>query len=110
MEVSKKAENGAQVVAVNGRVDAVTAPELEIELNGCIDGGANTIVIDLSALEYISSAGLRVILAIAKKLKTSGGDILLTGLGGAVKEVFEISGFYSIFKVFDSAEEALKQV
>lgn len=110
MEVHKKEENGTPVVSVTGRVDAVTAPDLEKELNGCIDDGGNAIVVDLNGLEYISSAGLRVILATAKRLKTSGGDILLAGLTGPVKEVFEISGFYSIFQVFDSPDEALKKV
>ncbi len=110
MEVNKKIEKGTPVVAVTGRVDAVTAPCLDAELNGCIDEGATAIIVDLSGVEYISSAGLRVILAAAKRLKTSGGDILIASLTGTVKEVFEISGFYSIFKVFDSPDEALKQV
>lgn len=110
MEVNKKNVDGTPVVTVTGRVDAVTAPDLETEFNSCIDDGGTAIIADLSGLEYISSAGLRVILAAAKRLKTSGGDILLAGLTGPVKEVFEISGFYSIFKVFDSPDEALKQV
>ena len=110
MEIHKKDENGTPVVAVTGRVDAVTAPGLETELSGCVDDGCGAIVLDLRELEYISSAGLRVILATAKRLKISGGDLLLTGLEGPVREVFEISGFYSIFQVFDTPDEALKKV
>jgi len=107
MEIDKKKERNALVVSVTGRMGEVSAPEFEEKMMQCIDEGEKTIVVDLERLEYISSAGLRSILATAKALKEVGGKIFLAGLTGAVKEVFEISQFVSIFEVYDSVNDAL---
>jgi anti-anti-sigma factor len=109
MEIETRQENEAMVVTVTGRVDAVTSPELENSLSELVESDAKIIIVGLDALEYISSAGLRVILATAKKLKAKEGDVLLAGLHGDVKNVFDISGFTSIFRIFDTVEDALKQ-
>ena len=108
MEVDIQKSNGSAVVSVKGRVDASTAPQFEAQLVGLIDKDENRLVVDLSGLEYISSAGLRVILATAKRLKAKQGDIILVGLTGSVKEVFEISGFYTIFNIKETIEAALE--
>ena len=108
MEVDIRKQNESAVVSVKGRVDASTAPDFEKQLVELIDKDENRLVVDLSGLEYISSAGLRVILATAKRLKARQGDIILVGLGGSVKEVFEISGFYSIFNIKETVEAALE--
>jgi anti-anti-sigma factor len=110
MEINVKKEKNAIVVAVKGRMDAVTAPEFEKNLSDLIAKGENAVLVNLGELEYISSAGLRSILSIAKKLKEKQGKILFTGLKGPVEEVFKISGFYSIFKIFDSEEAAFKEI
>jgi anti-anti-sigma factor len=107
MEIDTKNERDALVVSVTGRMGEVSAPEFEEKMMHCIGEGEKTIVVDLERLEYISSAGLRSILATAKALKDVGGKIYLAGLTGAVKEVFEISQFVSIFEVYDSVEAAL---
>ncbi|MBF0120274.1 MAG: STAS domain-containing protein [Desulfobacterales bacterium] len=107
MEVSAKKDKKAVIFTVKGRVDAITSPELEKKLVAEIGGDEKNFIINMRGLDYISSAGLRVILFIAKKIKSKQGDILLVGLQGSVKEVFEISGFLSIFKVFDTEEAAL---
>jgi anti-anti-sigma factor len=107
MEINTRKEQNATVIAVKGRVDAVTAPEFEKHLAGLIDTGELILLIDLTDLEYISSAGLRTILATAKRLKTVRGEILFAGLRGPVEEVFKISGFHTIFKVFESTTDAL---
>jgi len=108
MEISTKKENNAVVVSVKGRMDAVTSPEFEKSLSALIATGENTFLINLSQLEYISSAGLRGILTIAKQLKAKDGKIFFAALQGAVKDVFQISGFGTIFKIFETEEEALK--
>ncbi len=72
-----------------------------------IDAGTSKILINFAALEYISSAGLRVLLATAKKLKASGGDLKICSLNDTVQEVFDISGFSSILAVSANREEAL---
>ncbi len=110
MEIATKKEGSAVVVSVMGRIDAVTAPEFEKGLLALIAVGDYTLVLNLTGLEYISSAGLRSILSTAKQLKAKGGKMLFTGLQGPVKDVFKISGFGSIFKIFETEEEALRQI
>jgi anti-anti-sigma factor len=110
MEISTRKEKNALIVSVKGRMDAVTAPEFEKHLSDWLSKGENVFLLNFSALEYISSAGLRSILATAKRLKEKQGKILLAGLKGPVEEVFNISGFYSIFKIFDSEEAAFKEI
>ncbi len=110
MEISSRKENNIPVVSVKGRIDAVTAPEFEKNMSEFISKGEFNLIINLSNLEYISSAGLRSILATAKKLKAEGGKILFAGLQGPVEEVFKISGFYSIFSIFDSETTALNNI
>ena len=110
MEINAKKERNMMVVSVKGRMDAVTAPEFEKNLSDLIAQGENAFLVSLKELEYISSAGLRSILATAKKLKEKQGKIVFAGLRGPVEEVFKISGFYSIFKIFDSEEAAFKEI
>ena len=110
MEMHIRKEREATVVSVKGRVDAVTAPEFEKNLSDLISKGEITIILNFGDVEYISSAGLRSILATAKKLKEQKGKIVLTGLKGSVGEVFKISGFDAIFKIFESEEAALKEI
>jgi anti-anti-sigma factor len=110
MEIATRKEGGAHVVSVKGRIDAVTAPEFEKGLLALMAGGEYTLVLDFIGLEYISSAGLRSILSMAKQLKAKDGKMLFAGLQGPVKDVFKISGFGSIFKIFDTEEEALRQI
>lgn len=107
MEITTRKEKNAAVVSVSGRIDAITAPDFEKSLDGLIAAGEKRILINLSGLGYISSAGLRSILSSAKKLKALSGEIVFTGLQGPVEEVFQISGFKSIFKIFSSEAEAL---
>jgi anti-anti-sigma factor len=107
MELNTRKEQDVAVIAVKGRVDAVTAPQFEKHLSGLIEAGELFLLIDLSDLEYISSAGLRTILATAKRLKTIQGELLFAGLRGPVEEVFKISGFHTIFKVYETTTAAL---
>jgi anti-anti-sigma factor len=110
MEIATRKEGGAMVVSVTGRIDAVTAPEFEKGLSALIAGGEIVLLLNLNGLEYISSAGLRSILTTAKQLKAQEGKLIFSGLNGPVKDVFKISGFGSIFKIFETEEEALRQV
>ena len=84
-------KKSADTIALIGRLDTVTAPELEAELSGILPT-ADTIRIDMEKLEYISSAGLRVILKTQKALEKKGG-LKLTNVPESVKEVFDITGF-----------------
>jgi len=105
--ISTDKKGGTMVVAVKGRMDAASAPDFEKNMVAMIDGGQHAFAVDLSELDYISSAGLRAILSIAKRLKTLNGNFLIASLRGPVKEVFEISGFSSIIPIYDSVDAAL---
>lgn len=110
METSERKEKGAVVVAVKGRLDAGSSSDLEKEIDRIITEGENRLILDLRELNYISSAGLRVVLAGAKKLKARQGSLSIASLQSMVKEVFEVSGFSSIIPIFGSADEALKAI
>jgi anti-anti-sigma factor len=107
MELTKQEQGDVVVVSVSGRMDAVTAPDFEKGFQDYMESGAKKFVVDLSKLEYISSAGLRSILSSAKKLKAGSGKIAFAGLTGMVKEVFDISGFGSMFDIYPTVDEAV---
>jgi anti-anti-sigma factor len=98
------------IIAVSGRMDAVTASEFETRLLEWINRGEIHLIVDLGELEYISSAGLRSILTIAKNLKAKQGEIVLCSLRDTVKEVFEISGFSTIIPICESVDAAIKEI
>lgn len=109
MEIITRKENNTVVVSVKGRIDAVTAPGFEKDLSVFLGDDGVTLILNFSGLEYISSAGLRTILATAKQLKAKNGRMVFAALQGPVRDVFKISGFGSIFKIYDTEEEALRQ-
>ena len=106
MQISTRTSNDVHIVAISGSLDSATSPEAQKSLDGVL-AGAKKVVLDVSNLDYISSAGLRVLLGVAKKLRASGGALRLFGLNQSVKEVFEISGFSTILSVYPSEAEAL---
>ncbi|OPX94977.1 MAG: putative anti-sigma factor antagonist BtrV [Syntrophorhabdus sp. PtaB.Bin006] len=110
MKFDTKKEKGFTVVSITGKMDALTTPEAESKLTGLIEAGERDLVVDLEGLDYISSAGLRGILATAKRLKAERGDIVFANLQGHVTEVFKISGFHSLFKIFDSVDAAVNEL
>ncbi len=110
MDIQTRKEQKATVIAITGRMDAVTAPEFDRLLKKQIDDGELFFVVDLQNLDYISSAGLRSLLATAKLLKGKNGQLHFANIIGTVKEVFDISGFGSIFQIHGSVESALASV
>ncbi len=94
----KKKMNGTELeIALEGRLDTMTAPELEAELHQSLDG-AQSLVLDFSKLEYISSAGLRVLLS-AHKVMSGKGGMKVTHVNEIVQEVFEVTGFADILTI-----------
>ncbi len=98
------------LVRIAPRLDIDAAPEFEARLMEAITEGARCLVIDLSRLEYLSSGGLRTIIAVSKTLKALEGSIALCGAHGIVKDVFEMSGLAAAFPFYSSIEEAQKQI
>lgn len=106
MEISTRDSNDIHIVAIAGSLDSGTAPQAQKALDGVV-AGAKKVALDFSTLDYISSAGLRVLLGAAKQLKAKGGKLAFFGLNQSVREVFEISGFATILTVYPSEAEAL---
>ncbi|MGZ5011525.1 MAG: STAS domain-containing protein [Methylobacter sp.] len=107
MDLQTRTEGNAIVVTLSGRLDAVTAPEFEKSIRELIDSGNSRIVVDFDQLDYISSAGLRGLLLMAKLLNAKGGQSCLVNVKGNVRSVFDMCGFCSVFKMENSVAEAL---
>ena len=97
MTIEKKMNGTALEIALEGRLDTMTAPELEKELNQSLSG-ADSLTLDFSKLEYISSAGLRVLLSAHKMMNNKGG-MKVTNVNEIVQEVFEVTGFADILNI-----------
>jgi serine/threonine-protein kinase RsbW len=108
MDITTRTQQDVTIVAIAGNLDSITSPQAQQAIDAVLAGGARKVAIDFSALDYISSAGLRVMLGAAKKLGGSGGALRTFGLNETVREVFDISGFSTILAVFASEAEALR--
>ena len=97
MTIEKKINGEALTLIVSGRLDTQTAPELEKELDGVLPG-LKELTFDMADLEYVSSAGLRVILKAQKAMNTQG-SMKLTGVNDSIMEVFDITGFLDILTI-----------
>ena len=97
LKVNKTIENGKAVFELEGRLDTVTAPDLEKELKDSIDG-ITDLLLDFEKLEYISSAGLRVLLS-AQKIMSKQGSMKLTNVNDTIMEIFEVTGFSDILTI-----------
>jgi anti-anti-sigma factor len=110
MEINQKEESGIVFLAFKGRLDGTNAFEAEETINRILDGDNNRLLFDLEGLEYLSSAGLRVILGAAKEMKRRDGKFVLCSLNAYVKEVFEVSGFGAIIPIAESVEAGIEEI
>lgn len=97
MTITKETKDGALVVKVEGRIDTNTSPDLEMELKSSLDGVSN-LIFDFTDVDYISSAGLRVLLS-AQKTMNKQGSMKLTGVRSEIMEIFEVTGFTDILTI-----------
>lgn len=109
MDIKQETQGTITTLHLAGRLDANTAGELESTMVPLINGGTSQLIVDFAELEYISSAGLRVLLLGAKLTKKAGGKVVLCQLKDFIKEIFEIAGFMPIFTVVDTCEDAQAQ-
>ena len=107
MQISSEAADNITVVRFDGNLDTNTSAEAQEFLNKAIDDGAAKVVVSFEKVDFVSSAGLRVLLATAKRLGGTGGSLRVCGLNETVAEVFEISGFSTILNVFPAESDAL---
>jgi anti-sigma B factor antagonist len=106
MEITNENEGNAVIVRFEGSLDTNTAADALAHFDALVEDGQTTIIVDFSSVDFVSSAGLRVLLATAKKIGTSG-SLRLFGLNPSVREVFDVSGFSTIFAIYDGEPSAL---
>jgi anti-sigma B factor antagonist len=110
INVTTRNYEGVTIIDVSGRMDAATSREVETALNNLYDEGIRKIVFNGAGLVYISSSGLRVILASLKRLRQDGGEMALSALQAAPLEVIRMTGFDRIFTIFDTPEQAVSSI
>lgn len=99
MNITKNNSGNTTTLALQGRLDMVASTQLANELSVIFEGEAVDLVFDINALEYISSAGLRVLLTAQKKVNALGTEMEIIGANESVKEIFDITGFSGIMKI-----------
>jgi anti-sigma B factor antagonist len=107
MDIIEEKQGGINIFKLNGRLDSNTSQGFETKLFQAISDGSKTMVVDFKDLDYISSAGLRVILKATKAIKREDGRIMLCSMQDYVKEVFEIAGFDSFLPIVATMDDAL---
>jgi anti-sigma B factor antagonist len=113
MEITHKRLNRVDLLTIVGRMDAASAPQLKQQIDALFDQGRFRIVLDLAGLEYIASPGLRVLIEARKRARDwkitdlEGGDVRIASLPPRIKEVFDLTGFTSLFEIFNDSIEAV---
>lgn len=107
MQISTKPLKRVEVITVSGRVDSNTAPEFERVLKDTLDAGRYQIVLDLEKVDYMSSAGLRALVAALKTARRQGGDVRIANPSSRVAEVLQLAGLTSLFEVYPGQVEAV---
>ena len=107
MTINETHEAGVVVVSPHGRIDSTTSALLDRHLQGLAAAGQTRVVVDFTGVDYISSAGLRVLLALAKRGRDQKGRVALFGLNDSVRQVFELAGFVALFTIAATRAEAV---
>ena len=109
IQIAQEQQDGVRLLALSGRLDTETAADVELALQDLLAAGERRFLVDLSGIGYVSSAGLRVLLALAKKLDGGKGELKLCGLNASVRQVFDMTGFSKLFAIFPNRDAALGQ-
>jgi anti-anti-sigma factor len=107
LEISEQRDGEVVVLAPVGRLDNDTSPEFQSRLLTCVGTSGSAVLVELSQVDYVSSAGLRALMTASKQSKAAGGRLAVSGLNSVVKEIFAISRFSYVVKVFETRAEAL---
>lgn len=108
MHIKKDKTGNFAVLKIKGRIDTVHSGDLEKEVNQLFDSGEKHLIFNCEGMNYISSSGLRVFLVAQKKAKAINGKLHLCNMQPAIQEIFRISGFSNLFKIFTTQDEALQ--
>lgn len=108
MEITVQEFKHCDMITVKGRVDSATAPQLAQALENATDGGKYKLVVDMSGLEYMSSAGFRALLAAQRNCRRyNRGEVVLASVPARIREALELAGFTELFKTFDDSLSAV---
>ena len=107
MEIRVREAGNIKILDFAGKLDTGTSPEAETAISKVLESGCNKLIINLKGIEYVSSSGLRVFLVIQKKMMSLKGQFRLCSLQPGIKEIFDISGFSSIFSLFPDKDGAM---
>jgi anti-anti-sigma factor len=108
MNLTSGSKNDFCVINIDGRIDTTNFNDFEKEINSILDSGEKQLIFNCELLNYISSSGLRVFLMTQKKITSAGGKLHLCSMQPGIKEIFDISGFSTIFKIFETETAALE--
>ena len=108
MEITHRVKNEILIIAIKGRLDTVTAPIADEIIKKTLQENTNHLLFDLSALEYLSSGGLRIILVAVNDVRRREGKVALAGLNQYVYEIFAVSGLTAMIPIKETVEEGLK--
>jgi len=110
MEVTSKSVDTAIVIYVDGDLTTASSQKAEAEINEILEGPATNVVINVEKVDFIASTGLRIILALGKRLNSDGMKLIVCSMNASTKSVFEMSGFNKLFPIFETEEEALESL
>ncbi len=110
MDIIETRQNQITIFSLSGRLDSNSSPEFDKRIIQAMENGFRFIVLDCRKLDYITSAGLRVVVKTAKKLKPEEGRIILCAMEDYVKEVFEIAGFDSFLPILPTLEDGIRMI
>ena len=110
MQIAEMRQGGVDIIAPVGRIDTTTVGVLEARMAPMLAAASPRLVVDFSGVDYISSAGLRLLLLAARRVQSSRGRLALCGLGEPVRQVFHLAGFLPLFTIRDTREAAVAQI
>lgn len=108
MIINESQHEDLKILSIEGRLDITSVEQLEAKFNELIDKGVTKILLDCTQLTFISSAGLRILIVAQKKLEPHKGEVVIFGFNDYTKKIFEITGYFNLFSIFETKEEALK--
>jgi anti-sigma B factor antagonist len=109
MNVSITEKGEVQVVEIEGSIDSKTAADLQQSVMDVVSK-ASHVILDLSKVSFVSSAGLRVLLMVYRQLKTKDGKVLLVGVSEEIKEIMFMTGFNNFFEIYQTVDEGLRKI
>lgn len=110
MEMQESKSGSSLVISFQGRLDGANSQAAQERMNAALDRGETSVLVNMSKLDYVSSAGLRVFMSAGKRLRASSGTLAFCELQDFARELFEIAGFTSLFPVYNTQGEALQSL